>query len=306
MRAVAALTTGNIFSIERHALHDGDGIRTIVYFKGCPLRCLWCSNPESQDVQDYLAVFWNRCIYCDKCVEVCPQKAFRRTETGLEHDRGRCAADGHCVEVCPADALRLWGRRMAVEEVLAEVSKDLPFYLASGGGVTLSGGETMMQAPFATRLLEACREQGIHTALETCGHARWTAFQAIVPHLDQLMYDIKHMDSSRHVQLTGVPHRLILDNAGRLAGRGVAMTIRQTVIPGQNDSKENIHQLAEFVKGLAGRPPIELLPYHGYGAPKYEQLDRGYSLTELEPPTQEQLQRLRDLVRGHGLRCEII
>jgi pyruvate formate lyase activating enzyme len=195
---------------------------------------------------------------------------------------------------------------MEVEEVLAEVSKDLPFYLTSGGGVTLSGGEAMMQAPFVARLLEACREQGIHTALETCGHARWTAFQAIVPHLDQVMFDIKHMDPSRHVQLTGVPNRLILENARRLAESGVAMTIRQTVIPGCNDSEDNFHQLAEFVKGLAGRPTIELLPYHGYGAPKYEQLGRGYALTELEPPAQEQLVRLRDLVRGHGLRCEMI
>lgn len=305
MRAVAAPPTGNIFSIERHALHDGDGIRTIVYFKGCPLRCLWCSNPESQEVRNHLAVFWNRCISCDKCIEVCPQRAFRRSETGLEHDRDRCAGDGHCVVVCPADALRLWGRRMAVAEVLAEVIKDLPFYLSSGGGVTLSGGETMAQAPFAARLLEACQEQGIHTALETCGHARWTAFQVIVPHLDQLMYDIKHMDSARHAQLTGVPNRLILDNARRLAESGVAMTIRQTVIPGHNDSEENLHQLAEFVKGLAGRPPIELLPYHAYGMPKYQQLGRGYLLAELEPPPHEQLERLRDLVLGHGLRCEI-
>jgi pyruvate formate lyase activating enzyme len=194
---------------------------------------------------------------------------------------------------------------MAVAEVLAEVIKDLPFYLSSGGGVTLSGGETMAQAPFAARLLEACQEQGIHTALETCGHARWTAFQVIVPHLDQLMYDIKHMDSARHAQLTGVPNRLILDNARRLAESGVAMTIRQTVIPGHNDSEENLHQLAEFVKGLAGRPPIELLPYHAYGMPKYQQLGRGYLLAELEPPPHEQLERLRDLVLGHGLRCEI-
>jgi pyruvate formate lyase activating enzyme len=195
---------------------------------------------------------------------------------------------------------------MTVEQVVEEVSKDLPFYLTSGGGVTLSGGEATMQTPFVASLLEACHERGIHTAMETCGQTSWANFTALLPHLDQLLYDIKAMDPAVHVRLTGVPNHRILDNLRRLAGNGVDMTIRQVVIPGHNDSEEALHQLGEFVIGLAGTPPVELLPYHGYGIPKYEQLGRSYSLHELEPPTQKRMLHLRDLVRGHGARCDIV
>ena len=162
-----------------------------------------------------------------------------------------------------------------------------------------------MQAGFAARLLEACHEHSIHTALETCGYAPWTAYQAILPHLDQLIFDIKHLDADSHTRLTGVSNALVLDNARRLAGSGVSMTIRMPVIPGRNDSEENVLRLAEFVAGLAGPPPVELLPYHGYGKPKYERLGRDYTLSDLEPPKREGMLRLRDLVRSHGVRCEV-
>jgi pyruvate formate lyase activating enzyme len=193
-----------------------------------------------------------------------------------------------------------------VEEVLAEVRKDIPFYLASGGGVTLSGGEPTMQGPFARRLLQDCREEGIHTALETCGHVEWSVFEALLPHLNQILYDIKHMNSSRHVQLTGVPNRLILKNARRLAESGATMIIRLAVIPDKNDSDDNISQLIEFVNELPGRLSVDLLPYHGYGSAKYDLLCRRYPLAQLEPPTLQQLLRLRDQMRARGLGCAIV
>ncbi len=305
MRSETEGLTGNIFSIERHALHDGRGIRTIVYFKGCPLRCLWCCNPESQETRSHLAFFGEKCISCQKCIEVCPEHANRLSDAGIEHSRDLCTACGRCVDACPADARRLWGRRMTVADVLAEVRKDIPFFFASGGGVTISGGEATIQAPFVGQLLLACREQGIHTALETCGFVPWATFKEILPLVDQWLYDLKTMDCAQHVALTGASNQLILDNARRLAEHGAAMTIRAVVIPGCNDSDEDIHRLTEFVKGLPGPPPVELLPYHPYGLPKYERLGRRYPLPGTEPPTPARVSYLRELVRSYGLHCEV-
>lgn len=303
---MARSTTGIIFSIERHALHDGDGIRTIVYLKGCPLRCLWCANPEGQKRQSQLAFFPERCIACLKCLDACPQGANRIVEGRIEHDGGRCIGCGRCVEDCWADARSLWGKQMRVEEVLAEACKDLPFYRASGGGITLSGGEPASQAVFAKELLQACHEQGIHTCMETCGYAPWPAIQSLLPHLDQVICDLKHMHPDSHARLTGVSNRPILQNVKRIAASGVPMTIRIPVVPGQNDSDDNFRQTAEFVKRLPGRPPIELLPYHSYGSPKYSRLGQRYLMPDIEPPTREQMERWRDQMRAFGVDCEVL
>lgn len=305
MCAAAKRATGSIFSIERYALHDGDGIRTIVYFKGCPLRCLWCSNPEGQEPKSELAFFPDRCIGCLKCIDVCPQAANRFSTAGVEHDRSRCLNCGRCADVCCAEARNLWGRQMEVRGVLAEVSKDIAFYRNSGGGITLSGGEPTMQAVFARQLLQACQELGIHTAIESCGYAPWSTLRALLPYLDQLLYDIKHTDPIAHARLTGVSNHLILENAKRLAASGVPMVIRLPLIPGCNDTEENICRTAEFVMTLPGRPKIELLAYHAYGTPKYEVLGRNYPMPNVESAGQQQLERWRDVIRRYGLQCEI-
>jgi len=298
---------GNIFSIERYAVHDGAGIRTMVYLKGCPLRCLWCANPEGQEARSQLFFFAERCIACGRCLAACPSGAARRdTEDRITHDPALCRGCGGCVENCCADARRLFGRSMTVAEVMVEVLKDRAFYRQSGGGVTVSGGEPTAQAGFVRDLLRECRRRGLHTTLETCGHCDWPQLAAIAEHLDVVLYDIKHMDSDAHLRLTGVPNDLILSNLRGLARLGtVEIRVRVPVIPGHNDGPQNMAALAEFVAGLPAVAGVEMLAYHPYGAGKYARCGRESMLAHLEPPSQERLEELAGIVRERGVACTL-
>jgi len=296
---------GVVFGIERYAVHDGPGIRTLIFLKGCPLRCLWCDNPESQKIKSEIFLITDRCIGCGECLAECPQGAGTLSKAGqITINRKLCAGCGKCVETCYAGARVLVGKCMTVEDVLGEIMKDLKFYRASGGGVTLSGGEPLMQAEFAREVLRRCNERNIHTAIETSGYANWDMIEAVFRYADLVLLDIKHMDSLVHRRLTGVPNEPILENAIRVSELKVPMVVRIPIIPGFNDSEANIRETANFVKKLRTVNKIELLAYHSYGSPKYKRLGRRYRLRNLRSPTGESMSRLKEIVVSYGIRCE--
>jgi len=300
-------TTGRVFNIQRYSIHDGAGIRTLVFLKGCPLRCLWCSNPESQKGQPELGYIQSRCVGAEDCgapcIAACPVGAIRLDEAGKAViDRVKCDACGMCAEACGKDALKVVGREMSVAEVMAEVEKDRPFYRRSGGGVTLGGGEPLAQHRFAAELLKAAQGSYLHTAIETCGHAPWPHLEAVLEHVDLLHFDVKHMDPARHEELTGQSNELILDNLRKVSSikSPQDVIIRIPVVPGYNDSVENIGATAEFAAGLGFRS-IELIPYHRMGTSKYAQYGMAYPLTGCEPPSDADMARLRKIVEEIGM-----
>lgn len=295
--------TGLVSNIQRYSIHDGPGIRTMVFLKGCPLACLWCSNPEGQNQAPELKLNPGLCIACGRCVEVCPTGAAAQADRGRAAEK--CTACGACAEVCPSGARQMVGRRMTVEEVMAEVAKDAPFFRRSGGGVTLTGGEPLLQAAFAAQVLKRCAEKGFDTTLETCGAVGWSAFEPVLPYLNLVLFDLKLIDPDRHQKLTGRSNEQILENAARLAASPVEMVVRVPVIPGLNDSRKNLQDIIDFTRTLEGVGEIHLLPYHRLGEPKYNQLGKVYQLSTLKTLDQEELAaRVRELDSG-GLSLQV-
>jgi len=294
---------GIIFDVKHFAVHDGPGIRTTIFLKGCPLRCLWCHSPESQSPLPEVAYYPNLCIGCGACVEACPNGA--QTLGTPKILRELCTGVGRCAEECYAGATIMYGRAASVGDILEEADKDRLLYETSGGGVTLSGGEPTMQPRFAATLLGALKERGYHTTLDTCGHAEWGVLEKVMANADLVLYDLKHIDSFTHEEITGVPNRLILANLERAAGSGKTLVVRVPVIPGYNDSPENFKAMAGFLGGLKGVEAVELLPYHNLGAPKYPALGREYPLEGLRSPEPEELIELGSLLEAEGLRVVI-
>jgi len=293
--------TGLVFDIKHFAVHDGPGIRTTVFLKGCPLRCLWCHSPESQNSRPEIAFYSDLCMGCGACVEACPNGA--QTMGPVKVRREICLGCGACADACYAGALVKIGDWVAVEEVLHEVEKDKLIYETSGGGVTLSGGEPAAQSLFASKLLKSLKGAGYHTALDTSGHAPWEAFEGVILHADLVLYDLKHMDPKTHEELTGVSNGLILSNLRRLSQQvSKTIVIRVPVVPGLNDSTDNIEAMADFLEGLGGIEAVELLPYHNIGAPKYEALGWEYLLSHLQTPTRDRLVKMRGQLEARGLR----
>jgi pyruvate formate lyase activating enzyme len=297
---------GLICDLQRFAIHDGPGIRTLVYMKGCPLGCLWCSTPQSQEGAVEILHIEAHCQKCGRCAEACPLEAITLSqEEGPRIDRDLCTRGGQCVEACPNQALELVGSRVTVEELFREVDKDSPFYRRSGGGVTVGGGEPTMQHGFVAAFLEKCQKHYLHTAIETCGYVKWEHLERILEHVDLVYLDIKHMDSAIHRELTGVSNELILENARRAAAKRPTI-LRIPVVPGCNDSEANILATARFAAGLGGKlERIELLPYHRYGTQTYRRLGRAYTLADVEPPDDDHMGRLKQLVESCGVSAQI-
>lgn len=294
---------GLIFDIQRFSIHDGPGIRTIVFLKGCPLSCKWCSNPESQSLKPVIMYQEMNCIHCGRCISACKKGAISISNKGFIN-RDICTACGECVNVCPASALTLKGKKMTVEQVIKELKKDATNYRRSGGGITLSGGEPLVQSDFSKELLKACRAQGWHTAIETTGYGSPENIEKVFPYIDLALMDIKNVNSDIHKQFTGISNEIILRNAARIS-EITKMVVRVPVIPKFNSSEESILEICKFVRNLKNIDTIHLLPYHTYGENKYKLLGRDYLMKESRNLYSDEIENLKKIVESQGMICII-
>jgi pyruvate formate lyase activating enzyme len=295
---------GTVTNIQRFSIHDGPGIRTTVFLKGCNLHCFWCHNPETLRREAQLQIFPDRCIGCGECFERCPQGAHVMNDGGRLFLRERCQACGTCVETCYAQALMLVGESKSVDEVVEEVLRDLPFYETSQGGVTLSGGEPLLQPDFSYAILERCRQEGLHTAIETAANFSWERVAAILPVTDLVMMDIKLLDEERHKACTGVPNKRILENAIRLGREAPALIVRTPIVPGINDNAEDVAAIARFAGQLPNLLYYELLPFHPMASGKYDSLDMDYRARELKSPPKEQMDELTEVAGRYVVKAQ--
>ncbi len=307
---------GKLYDIQGFSVHDGPGVRTTVFLKGCPLHCPWCHSPESQSFHTQMSYVSVRCIgteLCGACLRVCPAEALVEGEAERDSggalirrvrwDSGKCRQCGACAQQCYPGALSLCGKDWSVEEVREVLRKDYSYFQSSGGGVTVSGGEPLSQPDFTLELLKEVKEDGIHTALDTTGYAPPEIVERVLPYTDLFLYDLKQMDSQAHKRIVGVPNERILENARLIARRGGKLQIRIPVIPGLNDASENLKQAAVFCVGLGEAVTlVQLLPYHHFGASKYERIQmRDPMPCGIEPPSEEQMQEYLELMKSYGL-----
>ncbi|MBA4383391.1 MAG: glycyl-radical enzyme activating protein [Anaerolinea sp.] len=295
---------GMIFDIKKYSINDGPGIRTTVFFQGCPLACQWCHNPESQPHTSVLMYRLNRCVLCGECIGVCKHQSIT-INSKVETDRSTCEVCGACVLACYNGAREVSSYQASVDQVMSEVLRDIPFYEGSGGGVTFSGGEPLLQHRFLLELLRACRECDLHTVVDTSGYAAWDTLNSIRGVVDLFLFDLKMMDEEHHIQYTGVSNRLILSNLKQLAEAGSSIYIRIPLIPGINDDEANLRESGEFIRALPNITGVELMGYHDLAAAKYDALGIKYQLKEIKAPGRDQLQLSATILERTGLQVKI-
>lgn len=306
-------TQGIVFNIQRFTIHDGPGLRTELFLKGCPLRCRWCSNPESWTTFIQPGVYKTKCIShkkCGMCEDACPQPKILTFTRGKLSDisRDKCVNCMACYDACPSDAIKQWGKSMSVEDCMQEIRKDRGYYERSGGGVTVSGGDPMMQSDFVTELFRACKEEGFHTCLESTFYAGWSEIEKVLPYTDLLISDIKHMDTDIHRTYTGVPNERILENLKRLSKEPQEMILRIPVIPGVNDDDKNIEATADFIlKELNGKVrTLQLLSFMRLGEEKYASLGIPYPMADVKVNRrsfQKHVNELAAYFNSRGIHC---
>jgi len=297
---------GMIFDIKRYAIHDGPGIRTTIFLKGCPLNCLWCHNPEGKAAEQEFMWWKTRCIRCGDCQKACAKNAISFSDDSLILDVTECNYCGACLAVCHSQALELIGKEITVSQLMKEVEKDVAFYDESGGGVTFSGGEPLMQPVFLCSLLKACKEKRIHTAVDTCGYVKPRILLDIGEFADLFLYDVKVIDDNKHVEFTGVSNKLILGNVRKLSDIGHRIIVRSPVVPGVNDEETDISELGAFVSSLKNVEELHVLPYHRAGVEKAKRLKKQQEpLFVSHPPSAERLCEIAEKLRDFGLEIQV-
>ena len=290
---------GHIFDIKKFAIHDGDGIRTTVFLKGCPLKCVWCHNPEGISGKDQLAFYKHKCVNCGACVQVC--KCHSMKDGVHTFDSSCCIACGKCVDVCLAEALTLYGKMVSADELMPTLLEDKAFYDHSNGGVTLSGGECLLQPEFCAEILKKCKENGIHTAVDTSGCVQWENIERVMEYTDIFLYDMKAIDEDVHIRCTGVTNKIILENLKKIDDAGKKIEIRVPYVPGFNDNQ--ISKIADFISELKNVTKVRVLAYHDFARSKYDSLQMKDTMPP-DKPEEEQLAAAKEIFKAKGILCE--